>query len=124
MLTTGKMVGFLLTTDYEKAREIYEGKLGFTFVILNQFALVMRAGANQVRIVKPATFTPLQSTVLGWEVSDVEAVVGWLAARGVETEKYPWVADKEHGIWVTPGGDKVAWFKDPDGNVLSVSQHR
>ena len=124
MLTSGKMVGFLLTTDYEKAREFYEGKLGFTFVVLNQFALVMRAGVNLVRIVKPASFTPLQSTVLGWEVGDVEAVVGWLAGRGVETEKYPWVADKERGIWVTPGGDKVAWFKDPDGNVLSVSQHR
>ncbi len=124
MLTTGKMVGFLLTTDYEKAREFYEGKLGLTFVMLNQFALVMRAGENLVRIVKPAAFTPLQSTVLGWEVSDVEAVVAWLAGRGVETEKYPWVADQEHGIWTTPGGDKVAWFKDPDGNVLSVSQHR
>ena len=124
MLTTGKMVGFLLTMDYGKAREFYEGKLGLTFVMLNPFALVMRAGENLVRIVKAAAFAPLQSTVLGWEVSDVEAEVGWLAARGVETEKYPWVADKEHGIWTTPGGDKVAWFKDPDGNVLSVSQHR
>jgi catechol 2,3-dioxygenase-like lactoylglutathione lyase family enzyme len=124
MLTTGKMVGFLLTKDYGKAREFYEGKLGFMFVALNQFALVMRAGQNLVRIVEAAQFTPLRSTVLGWEVSDVEAVVGWLAAQGVETEKYPWVADKERGIWVTPGGDKVAWFKDPDGNVLSVSQHR
>jgi catechol 2,3-dioxygenase-like lactoylglutathione lyase family enzyme len=124
MLTSGKMVGFLLTTDYEKARTFYEGKLGFTFVVLNQFALVMRAGVNLVRIVKSASFSPLQSTVLGWEVDDVVAIVGWLAGRGVETEKYPWVADKERGIWVTPGGDKVAWFKDPDGNVLSVSQHR
>lgn len=124
MLTTGKMVGFLLTKDYGKAREFYERKLGFTFVDLNQFALVMRAGVNLVRIVEAAQFTPLRSTVLGWEVGDVEAVVRWLAGQGVETEKYPWVADKERGIWVTPGGDKVAWFKDPDGNVLSVSQHR
>jgi catechol 2,3-dioxygenase-like lactoylglutathione lyase family enzyme len=124
MLTTGKMVGFLLTKDYGKAREFYEAKLGFTFVALNQFALVMRAGVNLVRIVEAAQFTPLRSTVLGWEVGDVEAEVGWLAGQGVETEKYPWVADKERGIWTTPGGDKVAWFKDPDGNVLSVSQHR
>ena len=124
MLTNGKMVGFLLTKDYGKARQFYEGKLGFTFVDLNQFALVMRAGVNLVRIVEAAQFTPLRSTVLGWEVGDVEAVVGWLAGQGVETEKYPWVADKERGIWVTPGGDKVAWFKDPDGNVLSLSQHR
>jgi len=124
MLTTGKMVGFVLTKDYEQARAFYEGKLGFTFVDLNQFALVMRAGENMIRIVKMSDFAPLRSTVLGWEVGDVEAVVTWLAGRGVETEKYPWVQDKERGIWTTPGGDKVAWFKDPDGNVLSASQHR
>jgi catechol 2,3-dioxygenase-like lactoylglutathione lyase family enzyme len=123
MLTTGKLVGFLLTKDYEQAREFYEGKLGFEFVSLDQFALVMRAGENMIRIVKMPDFRPLKSTVLGWEVSDVGAVVTWLAGRGVQTEKYPWVQDKEHGIWATPGGDKVAWFKDPDGNVLSVSQH-
>ena len=110
--------------DYDQARAFYEGKLGFTFVALTPFALLMRAGENLIRVVKMADFVPLRSTVLGWEISDIEAVVGWLAERGVETEKYPWVADKERGIWTTPGGDKVAWFKDPDGNVLSVSQHR
>ena len=123
MLTAGKMVGFVLTKDYEQARTFYGGKLGFEFVSLDQFALVMRAGGNMIRIVRMPDFVPLRSTVLGWEVGDVEAVVGWLSGRGVETEKYPWVADKERGIWTTPGGDKVAWFKDPDGNVLSVSQH-
>ena len=124
MLTTGKLVGFILTKDYDVARSFYEGKLEFTFVIQNQFALVMRAGQNLVRIVKAPDFEPLRSTVLGWEVGDVEAVVSWLQSRGVAMEKYPWVQDQERGIWTTPGGDKVAWFKDPDGNVLSVSQHR
>ena len=123
MLTAGKMTGFLLTKDYERAREFYEGKLGFEFVSHDQYALVVRAGENMIRIVKIPDFAPLRSTVLGWEVPDVEAVVGWLIGRGVETEKYPWVQDKERGIWSTPNGDKVAWFKDPDGNVLGVSQH-
>jgi catechol 2,3-dioxygenase-like lactoylglutathione lyase family enzyme len=123
MLTAGRMVGFLLTKDYEKARGFYEGKLGFAFVSLDQFALVMRAGENMIRIVRMPDFVPLRSTVLGWEVGDIDAVVAWLSGRGVETEKYPWVQDKERGIWTTPGGDKVAWFKDPDGNVLSASQH-
>jgi hypothetical protein len=118
------MVGFVLTKDYDGARAFYEGQLAFTFVSLDQFALVMRAGENKIRIVKMADFVPLRSTVLGWEVGDIEAVVGWLSGRGVALEKYPWVQDKERGIWTTPGGDKVAWFKDPDGNVLSVSQHR
>jgi catechol 2,3-dioxygenase-like lactoylglutathione lyase family enzyme len=124
MLTAGKMVGFVLTKDYEQARTFYEGKLGFDFVSLDQFALVIRAGENMIRIVKMPDFEPLRSTVLGWEVGDVEAAVTWLVGRGVAMEKYPWVADKERGIWTTPDGNKVAWFKDPDGNVLSVSQHR
>jgi catechol 2,3-dioxygenase-like lactoylglutathione lyase family enzyme len=123
MLTAGKMVGFIATTDYEKARAFYEGKLGFVFVSQDQFALVVLAGEHKVRIAKVPAFTPFPGTVLGWEVSDVKAVVLWLKDRGVLTERYPFVADKELGIWTTPAGDHVAWFKDPDGNVLSVSNH-
>jgi catechol 2,3-dioxygenase-like lactoylglutathione lyase family enzyme len=117
------MMGFLLTKDYDKSRAFYEGNLGFEFVGLDKFALVMKAGKSMIRIVKVPTFVPLQSTVLGWEVGDIESMVNWLAKRGVSFEKYPFVQDKERGIWSTPDGSKVAWFKDPDGNVLSVSQH-
>jgi len=123
MLSSGKLVGLVATTDYEKARAFYEGKLGLEFVGLDQFALVMRTGEHKIRIAKVPNFTPLQGTVLGWEVDDVEAVVLWLRGRGVATEKYPFVADQELGIWTAPSGDKVAWFKDPDGNVLSLSHH-
>jgi catechol 2,3-dioxygenase-like lactoylglutathione lyase family enzyme len=123
MLTAGKMVGFVLTKDYRKAREFFEGRLGFAFVSLDQFALVVKAGEHMIRISKVPNFTPFQSTVLGWEVTDVEAAVRWLKKQGVDCEKYPFVQDKELGIWTTPDGNKVAWFKDPDGNVLSVSQH-
>ena len=123
MLASMNMIGFLLTKDYDKARAFYEGNLGFEFVSLDQFALVMMAGKTMIRIVKVPTFTPLQSTVLGWEVPDIGSVVDWLMKRGVVFEKYPFVEDKERGIWNAPGGSKVAWFKDPDGNVLSVSEH-
>ena len=123
MLASMNMMGFILTKDYEKSRAFYEGKLGFEFASLDQFALVMQAGKSMIRIVKVPTFTPLQSTVLGWQVGDIEAIVDWLTKRGVVFEKYPFVQDKERGIWTTPDGSKVAWFKDPDGNVLSVSQH-
>jgi catechol 2,3-dioxygenase-like lactoylglutathione lyase family enzyme len=123
MLTSGRMVGFVMTTDYDRARAFYEGKLGFEFVSLDQFALVVRAGEHHIRIAKAADFRPLPGTVLGWEVGDIEATVKWLRDRGVATEKYPFVADKELGIWTAPSGDKVAWFRDPDGNVLSVSYH-
>jgi catechol 2,3-dioxygenase-like lactoylglutathione lyase family enzyme len=123
MLTAGKLVGFLTTRDYEKARAFYVGKLGLEFVSLDQFALALRAGENMIRIGKAETFQPAQGTVLGWEVDDVRATVLWLNSRGVVTEKYPFVADQELGIWTAPSGDQVAWFKDPDGNVLSLSHH-
>jgi len=120
MLSTGKMVGFVVTTDYDKARAFYEGKLGFEFISQDQFALVVRAGENDIRIARVPGFTPFQGTVLGWEVNDVKVLVLWLKERGVVTEKYPFVADQDLGIWTTPAGNHVAWFKDPDGNVLSV----
>jgi len=123
MLAAGKMVGFIPTTNYDKARAFYEGKLGFEFVSLDQFALVVSVGGHMIRIVKLPNFTPLQATILGWEVGDIVSVAKWLADRGVALEKYPFVQDRELGIWTTPNGDKVAWFKDPDGNILSVSQH-
>lgn len=123
MLASAKLVGFVPTKDYAAARAFYEGKLQFQFVSQDQFALVVRVGGNSIRIVKLPNYTPLQATILGWEVPDVPETVKWLASCGVATEKYPWVSDKETGIMTFPTGDKVAWFKDPDGNVLSISQH-
>lgn len=123
MLTTARMVGFVPTSDYEKARSFYEGKLGFQFLSLDQYALVMKVGGHMVRISKIPDFTPRQGTILGWEVENIESAASWLRDRGVILEKYPFVQDRELGIWTTPTGEKVAWFKDPDGNILSVSQH-
>jgi catechol 2,3-dioxygenase-like lactoylglutathione lyase family enzyme len=123
MLESAKLVGFIGTTNYDRAREFYEGRLGCKLESTSQFAMAMRLGDHQIRIVKIQDFVPVQNTVLGWEVSDIEAVVRWLQSRGVELEKYAFVQDRELGIWTTPDGNKVAWFKDPDGNVLSVSQH-
>ena len=123
MLSAGKLIGFVPTKDSNRSREFYEGKLGFKFVRDDQFALVMQAGESMIRIVKGAKFTPAQYTVMGWEVTDIVAMVKWLNGRGVTFEKYPFVQDQKSGIWTTPNGDKVAWFKDPDGNVLSLSQH-
>ena len=124
MLAASKIIGFVPTRDSKAAREFYEGKLGFQFVSDDPFALVMMAGDTMIRIAKAKDFTPAPYTVMGWEAQDIEALVRWLTARGIVFEKYPFIQDQELGIWTAPGGDKVAWFKDPDGNVLSVSQHR
>ena len=124
MLASSKIIGFVPTRDSQKAREFYEGKLGFQFISDDPFALVVRAGGTMIRVSKvPKDFTPVGFTILGWEVQDIEALVRWLVGRGVAMERYPFAQDSELGIWTAPGGDKVAWFKDPDGNVLSVSQH-
>jgi catechol 2,3-dioxygenase-like lactoylglutathione lyase family enzyme len=123
MLASAKMVGFIPTTDYDKARAFYEGKLGFKFVSLDQFALVTTVGGHTIRISKIPNFKPLQGTILGWQVENVESVATWLRDCGVPPEKYPFAQDQNLGIWTAPSGDKVAWFKDPDGNILSISQH-
>lgn len=122
MLATSRMTGFLITRDYEVAKAFFVGKLEFQFVGLDQFALVMRCGKNMVRVSKLADFTPAGHTVLGWEVENIKTAVAWLKERGIALEKYPFMKATDE-FWTAPSGDKVAWFKDPDGNVLSVSQH-
>jgi catechol 2,3-dioxygenase-like lactoylglutathione lyase family enzyme len=82
MFASAKMVGFIPTTDYDKARAFYEGKLGFKFVSLDQFALVMTVGGHMIRISKMPNFKPLQGTILGWQVEDVESAATWLHDRG------------------------------------------
>ncbi len=123
MLASAKLVGFISTTDYGRARGFYEGKLGCEILSADPFAMVASLGGHQIRIVKMPDFKPVRNTVLGWDVTEIEAVVSWLKQQGVELEKYPFIENQESGIWAAPGGAKVAWFKDPDGNVLSVSQH-
>ena len=89
MLASGKMVGFIPTKDYNKARAFYEGKLGFKFISLDQFALVMNLGGHMIRITKVPNFTPLQGTILGWQVENIEAVATWLRDRGVPRKSIP-----------------------------------
>jgi catechol 2,3-dioxygenase-like lactoylglutathione lyase family enzyme len=108
--------------DFEKARAFYVGVLGLGFVKEDGFALVLDANGIKVRVAK-AEFTPAPFTILGWQVPDIEKIVAGLQAKGVQFERFGFFEQDTLGIWTAPGGDKVAWFKDPDGNVLSVSQH-
>jgi catechol 2,3-dioxygenase-like lactoylglutathione lyase family enzyme len=126
MVELKRIVGFLITTKSDEAIQFYRDKLGFKFVQDDGFALVFDAHGTVLRIskMKAGQFAPAQYTVLGWEVEGIEDAVAQLAARGVAFERYPQMPQDQNGIWVAPGGDKVAWFKDPDGNVLSLSQHR
>ena len=123
MLGSMKIVAFVPIKDSEKARSFYEGVLGLRFVKDDGFALVFEANGIMVRAAQMKDFTPAQFTVLGWQVYEIENVVRDLQKKGVHFEIFEFFQQDELGIWTAPTGDKVAWFKDPDGNILSVSQH-
>jgi catechol 2,3-dioxygenase-like lactoylglutathione lyase family enzyme len=124
MLGSIDVVAFVPTQDFEKARAFYEGKLGLRFVKDDGFALVLDANGIMVRVAKvPPPFTPAPFTILGWQVRDVEKVAEGLQLKGVQFERFGFFEQNRLGIWTAPSGDKVAWFKDPDGNILSVSEH-
>ena len=118
-----KFVGFAITTKPEEAKSFYSDKLGFTFLRDDGFALVFDAHGTMLRVSKMREFVPAQYTILGWEVEDIIRAVKSLNERGVNFERYPGMPQDENAICTFPGGDRVAWFKDPDGNVLSLSQH-
>jgi catechol 2,3-dioxygenase-like lactoylglutathione lyase family enzyme len=122
MLGREKIMAFVPAKDPKSARAFYEGVLGLHFVSEDQFAVVLNANGILVRVAKVAEFKPQQFTILGWEVSNIEQIVSELRERGVNFDKYGFKGQDERGIWTSPSGAKVAWFKDPDGNVLSVSQ--
>jgi catechol 2,3-dioxygenase-like lactoylglutathione lyase family enzyme len=124
MLGSTNIVAFVPTTDAARARAFYEGVLGLRFVKDDGFAMVLDANGIMVRAAKVgADWKPAQFTILGWQVSDIESLVRALQGKGVHFEIFGFFKQDDLGIWTAPTGDKVAWFKDPDGNVLSVSQH-
>jgi catechol 2,3-dioxygenase-like lactoylglutathione lyase family enzyme len=123
MLGDQNIVAFVPTTDFERARAFYEGVLGLRFKHEDGFALVLDANGIMLRIAKIPVFEPARFTILGWEVRDIHDVVAKLTAKGLLFEQFGLPNQDEAGVWATPTGDKVAWFKDPDGNILSLSEH-
>jgi catechol 2,3-dioxygenase-like lactoylglutathione lyase family enzyme len=124
MLGSIDIVAFVPTNDSARARAFYEGVLGLRFVKDDGFALVLDANGIMVRVAKaPPPFMPAPFTILGWQVTEIEKVAEALQAKGVVFERFGFFEQDKLGIWTAPSGDKVAWFKDPDGNILSLSQH-
>ena len=125
MLTNAKPVILIPTVKKDEAKEFYEAVLELTFRSDDGFALVFDTGGNMLRITPVKEFTPHEFSILGWEVDDISASATGLVSRGVKFEIYdfPWMTQDEQGVWAAPDRTKVAWFKDPDGNLLSISQH-
>jgi catechol 2,3-dioxygenase-like lactoylglutathione lyase family enzyme len=117
------VIGFVTIVDVTRAKEFYRDKLGLRLVSEEPpFALVFEANGIMLRLGISEELPPARGTVLGWAVPDAAATVRDLERAGIRFERYDHVKQDELGIWTTPTGAKVAWFKDPDGNILSITE--
>jgi catechol 2,3-dioxygenase-like lactoylglutathione lyase family enzyme len=123
MLSTSKLAAFVATSKPAEARAFYEDVLGLTLVSDEEYAIVFDANGTTLRIQKAREFTPHPFTSLGWHVDDIEATMTELRKSGVVFEQYPWMPEGSNAVMTFPNGAKVAWFKDPDGNLLSLDKY-
>ena len=122
MLANQTLVAFIATTDAARARAFYGETLALSLLADDPHALVFDANGTTIRLQKVAGFEPQPFTALGWTVNDVTAVVAALEQKNIACERFPGLNQDAHGIWASPSGARVAWFKDPDGNVLSLTE--
>lgn len=122
MLGYEQIMAFVGVSDADKARTFYRDTLGLTMMYEDGFALTFIVGGTMLRATLVNSVQPQPYTVLGWQVNDATSTVRALAKAGVNVERYPHVGQDEDGIWTAPGGARVAWFRDPDGNILSIAQ--
>lgn len=115
-------MAFLATRNPRSAIPFYGETLGLPFLGDDGFALQFDCAGTLLRIAKVQKFAAAGHTVFGWQVPDIDASVVALSARGVQFEKYAGFQQDAAGVWTAPGGNRVAWFKDPDGNLLSLTQ--
>lgn len=126
MLGSMNPVAFVPSRNPPKSRAFFEGVLGLEYVSEDPFAMVLDANGVMIRVANVSgvrEFKPAPFTILGWSVDDIEATVKGLKAKGVMFERYAGMEQDSLDIWTSPSGARIAWFKDPDGNLLSVAQH-
>ncbi len=127
MNVLAQMIGFVVATDFELAKQFYGTKLEFRQINEDDHGMTFDVGNGcRLRVTRAQSFTPAQGTVLGWSVTDMHATIRALISRGVEFEQFnlAFMPQDELGVWAAPSGDEVAWFKDPQGNILSISKHQ
>jgi len=122
MLQASAPVAFVATARPDLARAFYSETLGLRLLSEDAFSLVFDMVGTPLRVQKVPDFQPQPFTALGWQVSDAAGMVASLRARGVAFERYPFLQQDANDIWVAPGGARIAWFKDPDGNLLSLTE--
>jgi catechol 2,3-dioxygenase-like lactoylglutathione lyase family enzyme len=115
---------FLATANAEQSRTFYEGTLGLKFIADEPPALVFRVGGSMLRIQKVEQVCAAPYTALGWAVPDIRKTVHELSNVGAVFQRWESLNQDDLGIWRSPSGASVAWFRDPDGHVLSLTQFR
>ncbi|MDJ0978788.1 MAG: VOC family protein [Erythrobacter sp.] len=113
---------FTATTKPDEARDFYTQVMGFALTEDSPFSLSFDACGTMLRVQKVQDFTPLPFTLFGWQVDDIAAKIDELHGRGAVFERFDFMGQDERGVWTAADGAKVAWFKDPDGNTLSLSE--
>jgi catechol 2,3-dioxygenase-like lactoylglutathione lyase family enzyme len=121
-LGNSRLVAFVATKDGARARHFYGETLGLKILSDDPYALVVDAQGTSLRIQKVGTLRPQSFTVLGWQVSDITAIIDRLAKHGVKFQRFDGMEQDERGVWTSPSGARVAWFRDPDGNTLSLTE--
>ena len=116
-------MAFVATRDPARSKAFYGGVLRLSLISEDGFAVVFDANGTLLRVQIVRELAPAQYTALGWQVADIAQTVEELQKAGVKFEHYSLPNQNESGIWTSPSGARVAWFKDPEGNILSVSQH-
>ena len=122
MLGSRKLVAFIATRDLGRAKAYYRDTLGLSLISEDEFALVFDAAGTMLRITRVQEVAAAEYTVLGWQVPDIVRMAKNLQKAHVTLQRYPGMPQDELGIWTSPRGARVAWFKDPDGNTLSITQ--
>jgi len=121
-LSQSRLIAFVSTVDARHALSFYRDTLGLRLVSETPFALVFDAMGTMLRVAIAETVTPAPHTVLGWQVADIAETVDELTAHGVAFTRYEGMDQDARGVWSSPAGGQIAWFRDPDGNVLSLTQ--
>jgi catechol 2,3-dioxygenase-like lactoylglutathione lyase family enzyme len=124
MLTHEDPIAFIATTQPDQAKVFYHERLGLPLIEDTPYALVFDANGTMLRIQKVHTLSPADHTVLGWQVVDIRETMRVLLKQGISFERYSGLPQDEEGIWMTPDSHKIAWFTDPDGNILSLTELR
>lgn len=122
MIGKSTLTAFLATANPKRAKAFYAKTLGLRLIEDDAFALVFDSQGVPLRIQKVDALRPHPFTSLGWQVSSIRRVMKRLSARGVVFERYAFLEQDDGGVWLAPSGTTVAWFKDPDGNLLSISE--